>query len=563
MSSRRKKAALDQEFHNGRLNVDEQYDVVVVGSGMAGCATAAASAKLKLKTLMLEKSDYLGGGTAISWGGLWVGNNHLALAMGLEDSLEQSKQYLRFIGGGATEEAHVEAYVNEAPVALKAFEDMGVRFQVTRKFPDHYFPAAPGSTVHGRHVEVVPTSADSLGPWKDKIRSNTLEPYCLTTEEIVAWGGVNNSTAWDHDEIATRNSRNTFARGRGLIAQMLGVALAQGVTVQTGEPVAELLRDGERIAGVVTKSGRKILASRGVVLATGGYEGDPALADCYEGLPGFCSPFPAGVEGDGMRMGTKAGGGVGLMRNNLSLFLGYTVPDRQGVDEYNFRFSSIAEMLLPHTILVNDQGRRFADETYFQDTAMALRQFDIWKRRFSNLPCFLIFDGQYVRNFSFCGRLPGTVPPDWVARGSTLAELAERLGVSAAGLEQTAERYNAMVEQGEDTDFRRGSKRWTLAGQDGIRAGRAENRTLGTIAQGPFYGLKLSPSSFASAGLKTSVNANVLALDGSSIRNLYAVGNAASHAEYGIGYQAGTSLGSAMTFGYLAAQALAAPTRND
>lgn len=538
----------------------DQYDVIVLGSGMAGCATALAAAELKLKVLLLEKTERVGGGTALSWGGLWVGNNPIARRLGLSDSRDEALAYLRFIGGGATEDDHVQTYVDAAPIALQAFEDMGIRFQVTRGFPDHYYPVAPGSTAEGRHVEVSPTSAESLGEWESRIRGSFVEPHCLTCEEIIAWGGINNHKhgMWDHELVRERTDRRILGRGRGLIAQMLGALLKRGVTVQLGTGVTELLRTGNATTGVVTTGGASVQARLGVVLATGGYEGDPGLADCFEGLPGWRSMFPPGVDGDGMRLGTRLGGGVALMRNNLALFVGFTVPSPTADQAPMFRLSSICELLYPHTLVVNDRGERFADEAYFQDMAVALRHYDIWRRRFSNLPCYLIFDSQYVRNFSFSGRPPGETPPDWVARGATIAELAGNLGISAEGLERTVNRFNGFVAAGEDRDFQRGSKRWTLARKESFDAGKEENRTLGKLEAAPFYGIELSPSAFASAGLRTSTNANVLALDGTPIENLYAVGNAASHAEYGIGYQAGTSLGSAMTFGYLAAKAMAA-----
>jgi succinate dehydrogenase/fumarate reductase flavoprotein subunit len=45
------------------------------------------------------------------------------------------------------------------------------------------------------------------------------------------------------------------------------------------------------------------------------------------------------------------------------------------------------------------------------------------------------------------------------------------------------------------------------------------------------------------------------------IPGLYAAGNNSVHTEYGVGYQAGFSLGSAMTFGYLAARHMVALNR--
>ncbi len=68
----------------------------------------------------------------------------------------------------------------------------------------------------------------------------------------------------------------------------------------------------------------------------------------------------------------------------------------------------------------------------------------------------------------------------------------------------------------------------------------------------PFYGIEEHPSAFASAGLVANSQGQVMHLRNRPIPGLYAAGNAAAHTEYGVGYQAGHSLASGMTFGYLA-----------
>src|ERR1051325_12016053 len=67
------------------MNWDESYDVAVIGSGIAGVATALAARELGLRPVLLEKADKLGGGTSFSMGGIWIGMNHLILAGGLKD----------------------------------------------------------------------------------------------------------------------------------------------------------------------------------------------------------------------------------------------------------------------------------------------------------------------------------------------------------------------------------------------------------------------------------------------------------------------------------------------
>ena len=68
----------------------------------------------------------------------------------------------------------------------------------------------------------------------------------------------------------------------------------------------------------------------------------------------------------------------------------------------------------------------------------------------------------------------------------------------------------------------------------------------------PFYGIALQPAGGSSAGLLTNRHAQVIQQRRRPMPGLYASGNAASATEQGIGYQAGLSLASSMTFSYLA-----------
>jgi 3-oxosteroid 1-dehydrogenase len=114
----------------------------------------------------------------------------------------------------------------------------------------------------------------------------------------------------------------------------------------------------------------------------------------------------------------------------------------------------------------------------------------------------------------------------------------------------TAERFNGFARKGSDDDFGRGRKKWSTGAP--LPGKEVKNASLGTIEVAPFYGLQLHPSAFASAGLLADIHARVIHQRGHAIPGLYAVGNAAAHTEYGVGYQAGHSLASGMTFGYLA-----------
>jgi 3-oxosteroid 1-dehydrogenase len=207
-------------------------------------------------------------------------------------------------------------------------------------------------------------------------------------------------------------------------------------------------------------------------------------------------------------------------------------------------------------MVVNRYGRRFTDETFFQAAAPSLRLFDVNTREQPNLPCFFIFDSQYARSQSFAGRKPGAPIPPWVASGATLAEVATALGIDAAGLQATADRFSADARQGSDSEFHRGE---TPRGLTRFAPGA----TLGSIEQPPFYGIELHPTSLASAGLLTDQRARAIHVRGMPIPGLYAIGNAAARTETGSGYQTGFSLASAMTFGLIAARDMSQTNREN
>jgi 3-oxosteroid 1-dehydrogenase len=131
------------------------YDLVILGSGIAGLAGALAAHELGLQPVVLEKAAALGGGTVHSYGLIWIGQNHLARDAGIADSRDDVLAYMRFLGGGAVDEARLEAFVAGSPEVLQFFADCGIRFQLVRGVTDHYYDTAPGSHAAGRTVEAV------------------------------------------------------------------------------------------------------------------------------------------------------------------------------------------------------------------------------------------------------------------------------------------------------------------------------------------------------------------------------------------------------------------------
>jgi 3-oxosteroid 1-dehydrogenase len=134
--------------------------------------------------------------------------------------------------------------------------------------------------------------------------------------------------------------------------------------------------------------------------------------------------------------------------------------------------------------------------------------------------------------------------------------LAAKMGVPASNLRNTVTRFNGFAESGIDLDFGRGKSAYDHYYTD---PASRPNSCLSPIKQGPFYAFKVLPGDLGTkGGLRTDERAQVLRNDGRVIPGLYAAGNvsAAVMGHYYAG--AGSTIGPAMTFAYIAANHMAA-----
>ena len=130
---------------------DNDYDLIVIGSGIAGLTAALTAAASGLRVRVLEKEPLIGGTTAYSETMVWMPCSEAARRAGCADTPEAAIAYLEAAAGGCANAALIDAYVRSAPEALSFVEaHSGVRYDLTTGSAD-YQPELPGATVgHAR-----------------------------------------------------------------------------------------------------------------------------------------------------------------------------------------------------------------------------------------------------------------------------------------------------------------------------------------------------------------------------------------------------------------------------
>lgn len=91
------------------MSLAGSYDVIVLGSGIAGLAAALTAQQNGLSTVLIEKSDQIGGTTSDSYGLIWIGGKHLMRRADESDARDEIIRYMTFLGGGELSEERMLA----------------------------------------------------------------------------------------------------------------------------------------------------------------------------------------------------------------------------------------------------------------------------------------------------------------------------------------------------------------------------------------------------------------------------------------------------------------------
>jgi fumarate reductase flavoprotein subunit len=424
-------------------------DVVVIGSGAAGLSAALTAALEGAAVLVAEAEGVVGGSSRLS-GGLIMG---------------AGTRYQKELG------------IDDEPASL---------------FHDYM-------TLNRWDVDaaVVRRFTELAGPTVEWLGDLGVEYY-----DGLVFGG---------DERVPR-VHVPIGRGQAVVDVLHRHCREAGVDIALGRRVDRLLVDGGAITGAAV--GGDEVRSGAVVIASGGFGNDSSkLAEHFPSAAATGGAWYIGADG-------SRGDAIDLARQVGAQLRGH---DR-GLRLLHAGFDRIYEAYLPGWIvLVDTDGRRFGDETapYGIMDSLVRQHGD---------RAFAIFDDAILTSATAAGaaRYKQTIPgstkrqsPHWNAdvvaqmvregrmwTAATLGELAGRLGLPAAHLEATVERYNASVEAGEDREF-------------------AKDATfLEPIATAPFYGAELRPATvcFTAYGLRIDRDAQVLDDDGRPIPGVFAAG---------------------------------------
>jgi 3-oxosteroid 1-dehydrogenase len=341
---------------------------------------------------------------------------------------------------------------------------------------------------------------------------------------------------------------------------MLRIGLQRAdVPVWLNTPMLELTQEDGRVSGVVVRRDgveEVVRARRGVILACGGFEHNETMRKQYQRDP-IGTEWTVGAKantGDGIRAGQAIGAAVEFMED---AWWGPSIPLPRTP------WFCLSERNLPGSIIVNDRGERFMNESlpYVEAThRMYGGEFGQGEGPGENIPTWMIFDQRYRNRYAFAGLPPRQpLPGRWfksgaLARGATIAELAERIGVPAEQLVATVERFNTFATAGRDDDIGRGDSAYDRYYGD---PRNRPNPNLGELQVAPFYAVKLVPGDLGTkGGLATDVAGRVLDEDGAVVAGLYAAGNVSSPVMGHTYAGPGATIGPAMVFAYLAVEGI-------
>ena len=410
--------------------MEDSYDVVVAGFGLAGAMAALGAHDAGAKVLLLEKELGPGGISICAGGGARIAQN-----------ADAAFAYLKATCAGTTPDAVLmtlaRGVVDLADYVRSLAEPLGA---TTRSVPSKANCPLPGYETWG-HIEV---------------------------DHVPGF-----DAATDYPHIRVEGDVN----GKNLFKVVHEHIRRRGIAVRYGAGVERLHREDGEIAGVVC-DGRVIAARCGIVLACGGFEANPDMQRQFWPTPPMQPVATLANTGDGVRMAQKAGAGLWHIWHLHGVY-GFHHPDP------DFKFGIRVRRLrnwIPNVsrdralpmgwIVVDQSGKRFMNEydPYMQDTNYRpMAFFDPATQTFPRIPSVLVLDARGRAVGALCepsyndaataARFNGQSLEDFDAQvfltRDSLDEIAADFALDRKTFQATIASWNAACIDGADAAFAR------------------------------------------------------------------------------------------------------------
>lgn len=536
-------------------------DLLIVGSGIAGMTAALAAKASGLHVAVIEKTDRLGGSSAMSGGIMWLPNNPLLAEDGVADSAEWGRAYIdACVGdaGPASSNARREAFLTSGAEVVELMRQQGILLR-RGSFPD-YHPERPGGLREGRTIGGVPWDLHGMGTLESVMRERAMLPGVpLNVDDLGdimmatrSFRGMARAGRLVGRLLAGRARRqNLGTMGSSLMGQLLTTAVRNNIPLSINLGLKELTTTDGTVDGAVLENAQgeqSRVRCGAVLLASGGFSHNRAMREKYQPQPASTNWTAAnpGDTGEGILAGESVGGALDLM--DATIWIGASVLTDGSIEMHE------PDRHMPFGLIVDQTGSRFVNEAapYVPFGQAIYRR----QREVAAIPSWLIIDSRHRHRYPLGEVMPLALTPDaarkrGIVKADSLAELARTCKIGVDGLLGTVQRFNAMAAAGRDLDFGRGDSYFDRYLSDPtVRP----NPNLGPVGRPPFYAVPIYPGDVGTTGgLLTDEHARVLTKDGAAVAGLYAAGNCTASV---MGYPypgPGASLGAAAVFGYRAA----------